>query len=150
VRILIISDDPERKSFYQISILKRDIENMTKGKVDLVTFSHNGIFLNQKLIAKKADEILSILENILKQKTYSVVIISLKLGYLKHLFLERINILDVINKTSPEAITFLYGANSVLKSIKQRERVSLHIRQGVTKLTQEFKNTIIQHIKFNC
>lgn len=149
MNVLIVSDDPERESFRQISMLKNDIEGITTKRIDLVAFSTSGVFLNQKLIAKKPNEseILATLENVLKRKEYSIFIISLGLRFLKQLFPDESNILDLVNKTSPEATVFIFGANCVIKTIRQKKHVFKYPRRGVAKLTQEFKNSIISHVR---
>lgn len=67
MNILVISDEPTLESFRQILALKRDIEDITKKQVDLITFSHNRVFLNQKPAAGSS-EILTTLETALKRK----------------------------------------------------------------------------------
>jgi hypothetical protein len=52
-----------------------------------------------------------------------------------------------MTKTSPKATIFIFGANSILKTIKEKERVFLHIRHGVAKLTQELQSQIIAYVK---
>ena len=146
MNILIISDEPTLESFRQILALKRDIEDITKKQVDLITFSHNRVFLNQKPAAG-SNEILTTLETALKRKKYSVLIISLTLKYLKQLFPEGFNILDLIDNISPETTVFIFGAKSLLKTIGKRKQVFSHPRRGVAKLTQEFKDQIIAYIK---
>lgn len=151
MNILLISDDPNRESFRQILRLKGDIEDITRKQVDLITFSPDGVFLNKKLTGKKLDVnvIFTTLENILKTKSYRICIISLELKYLKQLFPDERNILDLINKTSPNATVFIFGANSILKPIRKEKgkQVFLYARHGVAKITRELKSQIITYIK---
>ncbi len=144
--VLIVSDDPEHESFRQILILKRNIEDISSKRVDLITLSDKGICLNGKLMTRDLSEIFAILKNILK-RPYSTLIISLRLKHLKRLFSRGNNILDSICKVQPNITIFIFGANSILKTIKKRENVFLRSRRGVAKLTQELKEAVIQHIK---
>lgn len=151
MRVLIISDDPDRWSFRQVLTLKKNIENMDEKQVDLITFSSDGIFVNRKLKGKKMDvsTILSIFKNLLKSGTYDVFIMSLKRKYLKRLFRHDWNVLDLINRTSPQATVFIFGASSILNDIKTgqwTQPISLHFRNGVAKLTHELRNAIIEQI----
>lgn len=147
MNVLIISDDPERESFRQIVLLKREIENVTKKHADLITFSSSGLYFNQKLIIKQTNNLLIKLHHIFKGKAYSLIIISLGLKYLKQLFPNKHNILDIITKTSPKAVIFIYGANNIIRTIKPSDRVFVQPRHGVAKITQEFKNQVIAYIR---
>ena len=69
LKILLISDNPERESFRQILKLKSDIEKIIKKRLDLITISQNGIFLNQKIIAKPyRGRVLTVLESVLQRR----------------------------------------------------------------------------------
>jgi hypothetical protein len=147
MNVLIISDDPERESFRQIEILKRQIENVIKKQADLIAFSFDGIYFNQKIVTKQTGNLLTKLVPIFKGKAYSLFIISLGLKYLTQLFPNKHNVVDLITKTSPKAVIFIYGANNIIKTIKPSNRVFLQSRRGVAKITQEFKNQIITHVQ---
>lgn len=88
MNVLIILDDPVRESFRQILSLKQGIEDLIRKQVDLITFSSDGIFLNQKRMEKELSTgaILSTLEDLLKRKAYLVCVMSLRLKYLKRVF----------------------------------------------------------------
>jgi hypothetical protein len=147
MNVLIVSDNPERKLFRQILKLKNDIGKIINGQVDLITLSSSGIFLNQKLIMEKTGGILNSLEPLLRGKVYSTFIVSLESKHLRQLFLNKYNILNLIARTSPKAAVFIFGANRILKTIKQSEQVSLHPRRGVAKLTKKLKKQIITYIQ---
>jgi hypothetical protein len=152
MNVLIISDDPLRKSFCQILSLKQSIEDLIRKQVDLIAFSSDGVFLNQKRMSRdlSTDAILNTLRNTLKRKAYLVCIISLRLKYFKRVFLEGWNILDLIEKTSPQATVFIFGASSILNNVQIEQKVQpifFYSRHGVAKLTKEFKNEIIRRIK---
>ena len=146
---LIISDEPERKSFGQILSLKKEIQGLCRNKVDLLIFSNKGIFLNREQIGKKAGTAVKLLESLLSEKTYGLIVISLELNNLKKLFPEKRSILELIKDTSPQTGTFLFGASSVLNKLEKERivRVFLYSRPGVSKLTREFKNDVIDYIR---
>lgn len=150
--VLIISDYPDNKLFRQILILKNEVENLTKKQVDLITFSSLGVFLNRKQIITeiRKSTILNLLHKNLKRKTYLVYIISLTRKYLELILPAQQNILDLINKISPNATVFIFGASSILNDIKIEQKVQhvfFYPRPGVNKLTKEFKKRIIGRIK---
>jgi len=149
MNVLIISDETESKSFGQILSLKREIQESDRNKVDLFIFSKKGIFFNQELVEKEADKTVKLVERLLGENTYGVIIVSLKLNNLRELFPEKRNILDLIENTFPQTDIFLFGASSVLKKLdKERtNRVFLYPRPGVSKLTREFKNDVIDYVK---
>lgn len=152
MNVLIISDEPDRESFRQILLLKQYIKNLLRKKIDLLTFSYNGIFLNGKWMRSELspNAILSTLQNILKKKAYLVYIVSLELKYLKLVFQSEWSILNLIKKISPQAAVFLYGANSILKEVKIEQKtqsIFFYPRRGVSKLTRDFNNDIIKKIK---
>lgn len=152
MNILLISDDPTSESFRQILSLKREIEGITRKRVDLITFSDDEVSLNQKQVVKKPIERDSFitLETILKREAYFLLIISLRLKFLKLLFPDGENILDLIEKTSSDVTVFIFGAESALKNVRKEQRklsIFLNPRHGVAKLTQEFKNKIITYLE---
>jgi hypothetical protein len=147
MNILIISDDPERKSFYQILGLKQRIQELG-GKVDMFIFSKKGIFLNKRKFQKRSVPAIGLLEDILKKKEYATIVISVTLNSVKYLFPGKLNILRSILRISPRTNTFVFGASSMLDRIEKNEAIHLffHPRHGVAKLTREFKNDLIAHI----
>jgi hypothetical protein len=148
MNILIISDDPERKSFCQILDLKQRIQELG-GKVDMLVFSKNGIFLNGKQVQKSSVPPAGLLENILKKKKYATIVISVALNSMKYLFPGKLTTLRLIPRVSPKTDAFVFGASSMLERIEKDETMHLffHPRHGVAKLTREFKNDLIAHIK---
>ena len=148
MNILVISDEPERKSFGQILSLKKEIQRLGRNKVDLFVFSNMGIFLNKRRVGKKADMALKLLESLMSEKTYGSIVVSLKLNNLEKLFPKKRDILDLIKDASPQTDTFLFGASSVFSKLGKRRtnRVYLYSRPGVAKLTCKFKNDVIDHI----
>ena len=148
MNVLIVSDEPERKSFTQISSLKKEIMRLDRNKVDSFTFSKKGIFLNEERIGNNVGIALKLLESLLNERTYRLIVISLDLNNLRKLFLENQNILNLIKSTSPQTDTFLFGASSVLDKLKKEKtaHVFLYSRPDVSKLTKDFKNDVINHI----
>jgi len=148
MRALMISDDPERKSFAQMLGLKKEIQNLHR-KVDLFTFSKAGILLNQEHFAKEQGMVAESLERLLRGKTYSEIIISLSLKNLRTLFPVEEDVVDTIEEISPETSVFIFGASSILQRLAKRKapNVFLYYRPGVSKLTREFKNDVISHIE---
>jgi hypothetical protein len=57
--------------------------------------------------------------------------------------------LDMIKDASPETTLFLFGASSVLKKLGKQssDHVFLYPRPGVSKLTIEFKNDVIDYVR---
>lgn len=149
MKVLIISDDPERKSFVPILGLRDEIQESGRNKADLLVFSNRGIFLNQEQIGRKADTTVKLLESVLSEKTYALIVISLKSSNLLKLFPEKRSILDLIKEISPQTDTFLFGASSVLQKLEKERATNtfLFSRPGVSKLTRKFKNDLIDYIK---
>lgn len=151
MNILLISDDPERVAFDQILKLKKQIESLRVKRVDLASISQNGIFFNSQILEKNFDQsrVLSTLEKILKRRIYSIIVISLRLDYLKKIFLDDPRILDLIGMICPRPSVFVFGASSILSLVRKKDRfrsIQFYHRLGVAKLTQEFKDAIINHI----
>lgn len=150
MNILLISNDPERVSFGQILKLKKQIESLRAKRVDLVSISQNGIFFNSKILERTfaRNKLLSTLEEIIR-KNYHVIIISLTLQYLKGLFESDPNILDLAGKFCPGASIFIFGASSIRSLLEKQDKIGVRFyhRPGVSRLTQQFKHDIINHIK---
>jgi hypothetical protein len=148
MNILVISDDPERKSFCQILDLEQRIQELG-GKVDMFIFSKKGIFLNRKQNQKRSVPPIGLLEDILKKKEYATIVISVTLNSMKYLFPGKLNILRSIPKISPRTDTFVFGASSMLDRIEKDKAIHLFFypRRGVAKLTREFKNDLIAYLK---
>ena len=152
MNVLIVSDNPASKSFLPILRLKEDMEELIRKQIDLIAFSSNGILLNQRLIRKESslDAIRSTFEKIFEKKVYQVCIFSLTSEYLGRVFLGEWNLLNLINKNSPQAALFVFGASKMLNKLRTEHRtrsIFLFPRPGVAKLTREFRDKIIKYIK---
>jgi hypothetical protein len=149
MNVLIVSDEPERKSFDQIISLKNEIQELGRDKVYLFIISNKGIFLNEERIEKRGGIVLRLLERVLNERTYGLIVVSLELNNLKELFPPKGNILDLIKDTSPQTDIFLFGASSILGKLERENtiRVFLYRRLGVSKLTKEFRNDVINYVK---
>jgi len=147
--ILIISDEIESKSFGQILSLKREIQGLRRNRVDLFVFSNKGILVNHEKIGEETDNPINILKKLLRKKTYDLIVISLKLVNLRRLFSQKRNVLNMIEMNSPQTNIFLFGASSTLDKLKEKrtKNVFLYARPGVSKLTKEFRNDVIDYIK---
>jgi hypothetical protein len=64
VKVLIIADDPKAPAFDQIVGLRKAIQELV-GKVDLLAFSRDYIFFNQKKTSEKGDTNVESSQNIL-------------------------------------------------------------------------------------
>jgi hypothetical protein len=142
LKVLIISDDPESKLFYQITSLRKAIQELGEN-VDLLVLSDKGTFLNKKRIDEKVRENSRFLKLISREKPYAVIVVSLELNNLKKLFLEKPNIFHFLRNCSPMTRTYVSGASSVLSKIP----LLVYPRPGVTKLTRKFKEDLIDYIK---
>ena len=142
MNVLLISDNPENKTFYEVVSLKRAIQECG-ADVDLLTFSDTRISFNGKKAEKDSGS--EILRIVLKRKPYGVVVITLKLGNLRK-FLEK-GLNDLRNCPKYPCI-FVFGAGSALKEIEREGGVNLFLysRPGVAKLTQGFKNDVLGYI----
>lgn len=141
--VLLVSDDPELKSFQQILGLRYSIEQ-TKTNVDLLVLSEKGILLNQKLIGE-AGQLARSLENVFSRRFYSVVAISLTIHHLENLLNKRV--LDSIAVISPQTDFFVFGGPSLLQNLEDRPRFHLYPRPGVNKITSRFKVRLIEYIR---
>jgi len=154
MKILIISDNPERKSFRPIEVLKDFLQNKAQKKVDLFALSPKSLFLNGKVISKRTDasKVLEELEAILRKGLYSLYIISLEAHNLKKIFpSKKKNFLDMVDAYSKNSTVFVFGAPSMLNNIKEncgKLQVNLFLkpRPGVAKITKELKEQISEYI----
>ena len=149
MRTLIISDEIDSKSFDQILSLKMEIQGLCRNQVDLFVFSNKGILMNREQIGEETDNAIEILKKLLGETTYDLIVISLKLVNLRRLFPEKRNVLNMIEMNSPQTSIFLFGASSILDKLKEKriKNVFLYSRPGVSKLTREFRNDVIDYIK---
>ena len=148
MNILLISDDPNRKSFSQIHALKQGLQE-TGGMVDLLVFSGENVLLNKDRIGERHTAN-RLFENILTEKNYAIIAISLRVDNLKALFQEDRNFLKLVAEFSPLSEIFIFGGSSLLKRIQSLDcglNLVLFKRPGVAKLTLEFKNELIGRIK---
>lgn len=144
LRALIVADEPENRSFVTITNLKQQIEE--KGnKVDLIAFSKDNDFLNQERITSKGER-LEQLTRLIKEKNYTMVVISLTSKYLVQLFQENKNIVKILRDISPKTAIFVFGASTIFRDIKPAKDVFLYSRSGVAKLTQKVNKDIISYI----
>jgi len=147
LNVLIISDDPKGQLFGQISGLRDTVRGL-KSNVDLLVFSETYVLLNGKILRGTGSRV-HFLEDILHRKSFDLVAVSLELDHLKDLFLRKPNILDFLKKHSPQARVYFFGASSVLGQIEKNSSIQLFLypRRGVSKLTKEFKNDIVDFVK---
>ena len=154
MKILIISDDPEKESFRQIEIFKDFLQNKVKNKVDLFALSPECLFLNKRVISRRTDVsiILKKLEGILKSGLYSLYVVSLKAENFRKIFpSEKKNFLEMTEKYSKNSTIFIFGAPSILNNIKKfREELEINLslkpRPGVAKITNELKKQILNYV----
>jgi hypothetical protein len=148
VNVLIIADDPEAPAFDQITKLRKAIQELV-GKVDLLALSREGIFFNQKKTSGKDDTDIGSVQSILANRRYTLIIVSLGTDNLKKLFFEKSNIMQFLRNSPSRISMYVFGASRVLNEIETSRSVDLFLysRPGVSKLTQEFKNAILNYIK---
>jgi len=154
MKVLIISDDPEKDSFRPIKILRDSLQNKIKNKVDLFALSPQCLFLNDRVISERADvsTVLEKLEDVLKSGFYSLYVVSLKAENFKKIFpSERKDFLEMTEKYSKNSTVFIFGAPSILSNIKKfHEELEINLflkpRPGVAKITDELKKQILNYI----
>ena len=148
VKVLVIADDPEAPAFDQIIGLRKAIRELV-GKVDLLVFSKKCILFNQKKINEKDSTDIGSVQNILVKKRYPLIIVSLGTDNLKKLFFEKSNIMQYLRNSPSRVRMYVFGASKVLNEIVTSRNVDLfpYSRPGVAKLTQEFKNAILDYVR---
>ena len=148
VKVLIIADEPETPDFDQITGLRKAIRELV-GKVDLLAFSKDSIFFNQKKISEKGDTNIGSAQNILAKKRYTLIVASLATDNLKKLFFEKSNIMQYLRNSPSRVRMYVFGASGIPDEIVTSRRVDVfpYSRQGAAKSTQEFKNAILDYIK---
>ena len=144
-RALIITDEPENRSFKTIHNLKQRLERRDN-KVDIIAFSTDKTYLNKEKVSRKGG-LLDQLTVILKEGNYSVIVISLKIKYLSQLFLEDNDIIKVIRSLSPGTAVFVFGASRILGKVKPTQNFFLYARSGVAKLTRQISKDVIDYAK---
>jgi len=148
VKALVIADEPEAPDFDQIIGLRNAIQELI-GKVDLLAFSKDSIFFNQKKISEKGDTNIGSVQNILAKKRYTLIIVSLVTDNLRKLFFEKSNIMQYL-RNSPSCVRmYVFGASDIPDEIVTSRKVDLfpYSRQDAGKSTQEFKNAILDYVK---
>jgi hypothetical protein len=148
VKVLIIADEPEAPAFDQIIGLRKAIQELV-GKVDLLEFSRDCIFFNQKKISEKGDTNIGSAQNILAKRRYTLIIVSLAIGNLKKLFFEKSNIVQYLRNSPSRVRMYVFGASDIPDEIVTSRSVDLfpYSRQGAVKSTQEFKNAVLAYIR---
>jgi hypothetical protein len=148
VKVLIIADEPEVPAFEQIIGLRKSIQELV-GKVDLLAFSKDGIFFNQKRIGEKEGTNVGSVQNILAKKRYTLIIVSLVADNIKKLFFERSNIMQYLRNSPSRVRMYVFGASEVSDEIATNRSVDLFLysKQREKKSTQEFKNVILGYIR---
>lgn len=148
MKVLIIADDPRAPAFDQITRLRKNIQELV-GKVDLFTFSRKFVFFNQEKMSEKGDTNIGSVQSMLANSSYALVIVSLGTDNLRKLFFEKSSIMQYLRNSSSRVSLYVFGASRVLREIETNRNVDLFLfsRPGVAKLTQEFKNAILGHIR---
>lgn len=148
MNVLIIADEPEAPPFDQITGLRKAVQELV-GKVDLLAFSKDSIFFNEKKISEKGDTNVGSAQNILAKKRYTLIIVSLGTDNLKKLFLEKSNVMQYLRNSPSRVSMYVFGASGIPDEIVTSRSVDLfpYSRQGTVKSTQEFKNAVLAHIR---
>ena len=151
MRVLMISDQLERKSFCQIESLKDALQNKTQQKIDLFVFSKESFLFNgQKTKEIDVFQTLKKLESIIDSGRYSLYVVSLeKLNIEKLFFSSSENILLKISKNLDEVTMMIFAAQSVLNRIKELpidQKINLFFfpRRGVSKTSKQFTKQILK------
>jgi len=149
MKVILITDDPDLKSFEGIVGLIRQIESLGVKTIDLVCYSQQNVFFNCRGQASSQRTSIS-LENILKRKKYELIIVSLKLENLRKLALCKKSIFVLFKKICPNSAVFVFGAKTAVVRLKQfveSGTIRIVYRHGVTKVTREFNQAVIDYIK---
>lgn len=153
MKILLVSDDPDKESFIQIVGLAKQIEDVCAKNIDVFCSYENTLNFFKCEIGEenlKQGTSPAAIETILKKGRYGLIVISLKSDNLEKLVLGEKNVIDLIKRTCPKATVFFFGGRSILKKVKNLESSgSIHTyeRHGVAKLTRKFREAIIAHIE---
>jgi len=148
VKALIIADEPETPAFDQITGLRKSMQELV-GTVDLLAFSKDCIFFNQKKINEKGDTNIGSVQNLLAKKRYTLIIVSLRTDNLRKIFFEKSNIMQFLRNSPSRVRMYVFGAPDIPDEIVTSRSVDLfpYSRQGEAKSTQEFKNTILDYVR---
>jgi len=148
VKALIIADEPETPAFDQIIELRKSMQELV-GTVDLLAFSRDCIFFNQKKINEKGDTNIGSVQNLLAKKRYTLIIVSLRTDNLGKIFFEKSNIMQFLRNSPSRVRMYVFGAPDIPDEIVTSRSVDLfpYSRQGEAKSTQEFKNAILDYVR---
>jgi len=153
MKILMISDYPERPSFHQIEKLRKNLQAKSQQKIDLLVFSSKSLIYNeQKMKESDVAQIFKELASIIDRGLYSHYVVSLeKSNSEKVFFSEEENILKMISENPVKSSILIFAAQSVLNHIKEinaRQKLGLELclfpRRGVSKISKEFKQQILE------
>ncbi len=153
MKILMISDNPERPSFHQIENLREVLQSKLQKKIDLLVFSQKFFIFNEQKIEKHTfTQLLNELKLILDRGLYSLFVISLEKSNGEKLFFSKDNnILDMISKYRDKSTVLIFTAQSVLnhvKEINEHNKLELKLylfpRRGVSKISREFKQQVLK------
>jgi len=151
MKILMISDYPERPSFHQIKNLREVLQSKLQQKIDLAVFSPKSFIYNeQKIVKYYVVQTLNELESIIDRGLYSLYVVSLeKTNSEKLFFSKEENLLRMISKNPAKTPILIFAAQSVLshiKEINEHQKLELYIfpRRGVSKISKEFKQQILK------
>ena len=153
MNVLLISDDPQKRTFIEIVSLARQIEDVGVKNIDVYCLYENTLtFFNHEVGEENLNQGTTsvTLETILKKVRYELIVISLKLDNLEKLALGEKRVIDLLKKVCPKTTVFIFGGRSALKKVKNLETyksIYTYDRPGVAKLTRKFNEAIITHIK---
>lgn len=151
MKILMISDHPERPSFHQIENLREVLQSKLQQKIDLLVFSQKYfIYKEQKIKENDVAQILKELESIIDRGLYSLYVVSLEKSNSEKLFFSKEqNLLKMISKHPNKSTILIFTAQSVLnhiEEINELQKLELYLfpRRGVSKISKEFKQQILK------
>lgn len=104
MRVLLVSDDPEKKTFDEIVGLAKQIESLGVKMIDVICFCKKTMnFFNceigQKNLKQRTASVT--LETILKKREYKLIVASLKLENLEKLASGERSMFDLFGKICP-------------------------------------------------
>ena len=158
MRLLLVSDEPENKSYQTIELLVDDIEKILKGTtIDQMILSNNSLFIkkfNQVLQVtsneKQVEPIIDLLKN-----EYNICAVTLTRKNAKWLFFGKMDFINLIFSASSGTILSAFvGASLIsrLETISQKSGITHYFypRRGVAKISKEWKNHLFWIInKYN-
>jgi hypothetical protein len=152
MKVLLVSDDPQKDKFVEIVGLAKQIENVGVKIIDVFCLCENTMnFFNCEIGEEslKQGTPSATLETILKKRRYELIVISLKSDSLEKLVLGEKSIIDLFKRICPKATVFIFSGTSVFEKLKLESSESIYAydRHGVAKVTREFNAAIISHIR---